>query len=361
MNGMIGRTVLAALFVAAMTLGLDPRPAGADITSDPQPALGMPGDVVPCTPLPATSSTITPDGATLYTYDTPGGVATTTVPSPNLNPLTATQDQLLANGYPPRPSDAASAAYTLWTKIVGNYHVATGNMCLTDIGAGATGGSDKFYGQNWAGEISQASSLQPYNEAAGEWYQTGFRESCGNYYEASSSWVGLGGTGYTNLAQAGTTTDLAVGGGALHMFWENWPQRAAVYFPGAVRSGDDVYADVFFSGGTSYFFVEDITTGAVGNTAISFTPNRSTVEFIDEAPKFFSSGNQAVLRHWYNGNVKWVQTEANTGKNIGAYYHHNTTMRLTGSSGVENAGPDNGMSNNYTFYDYWHHCYNSTT
>ena len=354
-----GLAVVAALMAGIGSAGAQPGDGtqpGPPQTA--QPLQGVPGSSLPCTSVAPSSMSVLPNGATQYVYNLPGGAATTLVPSATLDPLSATNDQLLANGYPPRPADTASAAYAQWSQVVQNYQVTVGSMCVSQAEAGATGGSNNIDGQQWAGEISQSSALQPYTEATGQWYQTGFRETCGNYNEGEASWAGIGGTGNTNLAQAGIITDIAVGGGGLHMFWENWPQRNAVYFGGTVHSGDLIYSDVYVSGGVSYFYVKDFTTGAVGNTHITYTPNQSTSEFIDEAPKFNNNANQAVLRHWYNGNVKWTDAHPD-GTDVGAYYHHNTFMHLY-SGGPETAGPDNGMINNYSFYDYWHHCYNTS-
>jgi hypothetical protein len=55
-------------------------------------------------------------------------------------------------------ADPASDAYTLWAKVVSNYHVVTSDMCMTDMTAGAIGGSDKVYGAQWVRLVDELDS-----------------------------------------------------------------------------------------------------------------------------------------------------------------------------------------------------------
>lgn len=350
-------TLLLAGTGTAFTARGDQPPGAADGPSPP--LFAAPGQQFPCTQVAPSQESTTQDGATHYVYNTPGGVATITVPSKQVDPMTASDAQLRANGYPPRPTQADTQRYAQWQEMVKNYNVATGDMCVQPSTGGASGGSGNANGYYWAGEMSSSQSLRPYTDVYGEWYQTGFKETCGDQVEASDTWVGLGGWGSTaqNLAQVGVITPVQAGGGyPLYPAWETDPgTNTWRTWSFTVNPGDEVSAEASYYGGDVYFYIYDYTRSVGDNAVVQYAPGTNTAEFIDEAPKFYIGNTeyQAALRHWYNDNVLWVYTTAN-GTYLGASWHWNLLMHLVSA---ENAGPDSGMTNNYEFYDDWNRCW----
>jgi len=64
------------------------------------------------------SVTKQPGGATVYHFTAPGDWSNEIVPAAHFHPLTATNAQLIENGFPPRPPGDNAGALAVWKSAV---------------------------------------------------------------------------------------------------------------------------------------------------------------------------------------------------------------------------------------------------
>jgi hypothetical protein len=190
------RDTVAAATAVLLAVGLWQAPAGAAVVKPANAAAD-------CAGLSQTSErTVTTAGAgaaTVQTFSSSGGTRiTTTVPPAGWSPLTATDQQLKAYGFRPRPADPGKLAS--WRQMYAHYRgVVAPKFCTTDRRNAVTSG-------NWSGIIATSST---YTEADGEWAEPSFVAVCSTQ-SSYSMWPGIGGyyggsTGF-KLIQAGTDT-----------------------------------------------------------------------------------------------------------------------------------------------------------
>jgi hypothetical protein len=108
-------------------------------------ALGLPKGT-PTTSAPAGSCravpmklvvvTREPDGATIFRFKGDGTWSDETVPAPGFNPLTATNAELRANGFPPRPPGKNAIALKAWTSVMEHSKKAVVSVPIMSIGSG---------------------------------------------------------------------------------------------------------------------------------------------------------------------------------------------------------------------------------
>ena len=193
------RVITAAAAAALLAVGLWQAPAGAAIVTPANAAAG-------CAGFSQTSRHTTAaaggGSATVQTFSSTGGTRiTTTTPPAGWSPLTATDQQLKAYGFRPRPTDAGKLA--AWRQMYAHYRgVVTPKFCTTDRRNGVSSG-------NWSGILATSST---YTEAEGEWMEPSFVAVCSTQ-SSYSMWPGIGGffggsSGF-KLIQAGTDTGTA--------------------------------------------------------------------------------------------------------------------------------------------------------
>ena len=106
---------------------------------------------------------------------------------------------------------------------------------------------------------------------------------------ASSTWVGIGGFGTSDLIQTGTQQissplDQFIAGGAYSAWIEMLP-AAPVTVGGPVSPGDSMTASVVSNGGNSWTMnIADATANWSYSTTVTYQSSQSSAEWIHEAP-----------------------------------------------------------------------------
>lgn len=140
-----------------------------------------------------------------------------TPPSSSFTPHTATDEELKANSYPPRPDPfEASDAHSAWTKVA----IQKPEYIHSELVERPAGGLDE--NRNWAGAVVRATARgkptfnESFTSAAGEWSVpviTPTKDPSGKIKSGSYSlwnWVGLDGWENGQALKVGTTAALEV-------------------------------------------------------------------------------------------------------------------------------------------------------
>jgi hypothetical protein len=279
------RLLTAAIAVAA---AISVSLLGQQASATPAPPHGQPDA------LPARQTVVNCGGAVQEIFFTP---------APGFDPLTATDAELVANGLPLRPVDAADM--TAWRTMVTGPARPRGRACVLRKGPATTGGSVSLGGAatrptapgagvsqsvNWAGYVVTGHA---YEDAYGYWTIPDVGIDPPSFAAASSQWIGIGqGRGSSlPLVQTGTEADINVGGRGptYYMWWEVVPNSAYQHILDlgvTVGNGDRMYAHVHLSRNDAYLTLDDLTDRA--GTTFRFNSGRTTInpdgtaEWIDE-------------------------------------------------------------------------------
>ncbi len=126
-------------------------------------------------------------------------------------------------------------------------------------------------------------------------------------------WVGIGGDlGNANLWQAGIAIQMNNSNSAWYYAWYEYVGTSTIGITPVlnVHPGDSVSISISYSSGTSYYNIQDLTSGAsTGTQGKSFTPNTNTAEWIGESPggfyfvvpNFGSITFSSIITNAYNG------------------------------------------------------------
>jgi len=197
-------------------------------------------------------------------------------------PETATDQQLLDYGYPPRPDASNADAMALWRRAVhttrvstdlvekpGIYHRPAQELSTQQTKQNVTGTSG-----NWSAVIldkagADFTTIYGYFAVPNVASQVA---GTGNAY--SSIWVGLDGNGTSDLIQDGTESDW-VGGKAVYDAWVEVLPAAETLLPGLkIAAGDAIYTTTSYvvTGGKAYaqFTVANFNTNKNVSTKIAF-------------------------------------------------------------------------------------------
>ncbi|MCI4364298.1 MAG: G1 family endopeptidase [Thermoplasmata archaeon] len=145
---------------------------------------------------------------------------------------------------------------------------------------------------NWAG-FAVSSAKNTVTDVRSSWAVPAISGTCPlltNQY--SSFWVGIDGYSSTTVEQIGTDSDCSGGSPSYYAWYEYFPNPSRTITSLTISSGDKIYAEVNYTGGSFLLTLKDTTTGK------SFSANRtlpgalrSSAEWIAEAP----SGLTGVL------------------------------------------------------------------
>jgi hypothetical protein len=219
-------------------------------------------------------------------------------PAPGFDPLTATDAELVANGLPIRPSDAADM--TAWRNMVTGPARQPGRACVLGKGPATTGGGSVPLGGgpagggtarpaapgirvsqsvNWAGYVVTGHT---YEDVYGYWTIPNVGTNPPSFAAASSQWIGIGQGGRSGLplVQTGTEADINVGGPGptYYLWWEVVPNSAyhhVIDLGVTVRNGNRVYAHVHLSRDDAYLTLDDLTDRA--GMTFRFNSGRTTI------------------------------------------------------------------------------------
>src|SRR5262245_29862455 len=138
---------------------------------------------------------------------------------------------------------------------------------------------------NWAG---YAVSTNPggVTHVQGEWIVPAVSNSNAGF---SSAWVGMDGWTSSTVEQIGTDSDFVNGQARYYAWYEMFP-AAPVTLTMTVSPGDHISASVMFSAPNQFILaISNITTGgSFTTTQTSATAQRSSAEWIQEAPSSFT-------------------------------------------------------------------------
>jgi hypothetical protein len=207
----------------------------------------------------ASAGTGDPDDAppTVTSEDCGNGFSALTVtPAPGFDPTTATEDQLAANNFPPRPDPGDTAATNAWnTYVTGPIDRASRCDELgkpTDVIGPietAVPPAQRHNSFNWSGNIAND---RRFFDADASWVLPTDRDTDGIHRE-SSHWVGIGGTNSSSiLVQAGTFAKRQSGITSYCLFIE-------VFFPGDANNGRRCLQNVVHAGDRIYVHVHEVS------------------------------------------------------------------------------------------------------
>ena len=228
------------------------------------------------------ANAIAPSKATTHCAN--GVDAFTLTPPAGFNPLTATDQELVANNLPPRP--ASGKALAVWQHFVTTDHPtkpsctsATGHVQTNEQVISAphrtTADSESTLdgtgaSTNWDGNIAND---QSYTDAE-TWFTVPIADNTvSDAY--SCSWVGVGSgetsTGADDAAQpmiqAGSESDTRDGEPYYYIWWELYPQlQTQQVVSSNVHPGDTIYVHAHLSYDDDWVVVEDETTGEGAST-----------------------------------------------------------------------------------------------
>ncbi|WP_348520922.1 G1 family glutamic endopeptidase [Alicyclobacillus fastidiosus] len=251
-----------------------------------------------------------------------------------IQPLTATNSQLIQHGYPIPPSSTSSDAYQEWLTAVNSIRTSHPNSIGTDTSFFSRRHSPKANESNVYGAFTGWTGYYDTDSNSYNLTESTFKvpSVSGSSGEATCSWVGIGGTGGSNLFQAGIVQHMTTGVPEQYAFYEyvgadgqtdTIPSKDL----GTVYTGDTIYAEVYYEGSNKYYYdVVDETQGT--SWANSVTPGWSTsdltsADFIQEAPQD-GSGDYYTLPDF--GNVQFSGCYADNNGTQGAGGNWSNTL-----------------------------------
>lgn len=178
------------------------------------------------------------------------------MPKASFKPLTASDAQLAANGYPPRPPSSDRQALASWTYAVKRAHFEVPHPVC-----GSTRHSTIPSGI-WSGHVVPESLYNvPIVQTASSWIQPSVPadSNYSNYKDApdASFWTG---TGLVYIIQDGCDT-IATATVQYRCWTEDYPQNTIWEGP-VVAPDDTVYAyDDYLGSNETSFYIENVTTG----------------------------------------------------------------------------------------------------
>jgi hypothetical protein len=293
------------------------------------------------------------------------------------NPLTATDAQLHAMDFPPRPSTPAALA--VWRTYAARYQagqVDQGSSCglkkvarhthppmpagQATVTPSLVPADGHGYTSNWAGNVDHNAL---YTDAEAQWVVPGAVGPIG-YRAYSNAWVGvsLGGTlenpDYTHpIVQAGSESDFFGSSAQLPFAWfEVWPQIQTEQLTDLVGiAGHLLFVHVAFTtDGHMGFHIVDESRGIDRRYSKYYPGTRPDghAEFIVERPTV--GGILPALANFRRVRFQSAQSAAPTTgwRGVGNLAHYYLTM--VGSTGHVLANPGPIDSTGYIFNDDWY-------
>ena len=236
------------------------------------------------------------------------GVFTYPSPPSGFDPLTASDDQLAAYGFPPRPDKNAEGPYASWEKAMkASKHRIIPVLKVTNryhgpnIAVGKVENSSAT-SNNWSG-IVDSTSVTSYGPSSvtdiGSEFVVPVAEQaygvCTGGWDYSSSWVGIDGwnANAPDVLQAGTDADAYCSGGvttANYDAWIEWfPYTETVISGFPVSPGTDMFVRVWSTTSTAgHAYLVNLNTNTAVTVAFSAPPGTNLVgnsaEWIVERP-----------------------------------------------------------------------------
>lgn len=153
---------------------------------------------------------------------------------------------------------------------------------------------------NWAG-YAVTSGRHTVTDVKGSWIVPSIQGTCPSTNQYSSFWVGIDGFSSSTVEQTGTDSDCQGGSAVYYAWYEFYPKPSHLIASLTISAGDTISADVSFSGSAFKATIKDVTTGKSFSTSAKVSAQRTSAEWIAEAPS--SSGGVLPLADF--GNVSF--------------------------------------------------------
>ena len=140
---------------------------------------------------------------------------------------------------------------------------------------------------NWAG-YAVTGARHSVTFVNGSWTVptvTGCRSGTTTY---SSFWVGIDGYNSNSVEQTGTDSDCNGATPTYYAWYEFYPKPSHLISTLAIHPGDVIYAEVKFAATKFTCTIKDVTTGKSFSTSASVKAQRTSAEWIAEAPSSFT-------------------------------------------------------------------------
>lgn len=163
---------------------------------------------------------------------------------------------------------------------------------------------------NWSGYAAETNLTTPASNAvtkvSGSWIVPTVTGRTNAY---SSVWVGIDGYSSNSVEQLGTEQDTSKSGATrYYAWWEMYPNPSVLISGMTISHGDSISASVAYSSGAFTLQMKDNTTGQSFSTTQSASAQRSSAEWIVEAP---SSGSILPLANFGTAHFSGAQATIN--------------------------------------------------
>jgi hypothetical protein len=188
---------------------------------------------------------------------------------------------------------------------------------------------------NWSGYAAETNLNSPQSNAvsmaSGSWTVPTVSGKANAY---SSVWVGIDGYSSPSVEQLGTEQDTTRSGATrYYAWWEMYPNPSFLISGMTISPGDSMSASVSYSSGAFTLQMQDSTTGQKFSTTQSATAQRSSAEWIVEAPSSVSG----VLPLANFGTAKFTGANATINGHTGAIDNgawQNTSINMVNQAGT---------------------------
>lgn len=253
-------------------------------------------------PLPA----VTVNSSSALAQSCPALTDRTVAPPSTFDPLTAPNAELSCYGFPRRPSDPSRLAG--WQEAMGHAkHYIPANMVQSNDRWSVITQLDSTRGAGYDVPPGQQNGTYQWSEVSATWNVPSVTLQVG---QKLGVWTGLQNHTLSTspLLQAGIGQ---LYGQSMRFFWEDYstdqndPCQRAFYDPNLiVHSGDKVYADVRWLGGTSYSaFWENITQNSYSRDSSSLNPGLTS--------KYANWGNAEYIVEETSNNYEYFTPDVN--------------------------------------------------
>ena len=224
---------------------------------------------------------------------------------------------------------------------------------------------DTAYSTNWSGYAAETNLTTPASnvvtQVSGAWKVPTVTGKSNGY---SSVWVGIDGYSSNSVEQLGTEQDTSrTGATTYYAWWEMYPNPSVEIASMKISPGDSISASVTYGSSAYTLQMTDITTSQSFSTTQTATAQRSSAEWIVEAPSSSSgvlplanfgtatfSGAQATINgitgaidnnNWQNTSID-METNSRTILDQTSGLTDTTSSPITSSFSVTYSGSSSG-------------------
>lgn len=271
------------------------------------------------------------------------------VPAANFNPLTASADDLVKNGFPAIPETGEHR--DRFNKVIGQmknklhfveptFRVNRDKTHGPRKQASAAGTQTST---NWSGAVVRAPSGDSFKWLEGDWVVPDIDAPAENQWYYGASWIGIDGDGSNDVFQAGVGCEVYRSGNTItrmfYPWWEWYPAYEVQITNLAVNPGDMITMLLCSTGpATGTVFFSNRTTGATATVGLTAPQGTKLVgncaEWIMEAPTV--GGAQSLLPDY--GEVFFSVCEAFTQKGVTVNGGSGDNINMTSGANVVSDG-----------------------